>query len=331
MIQLFNVPSYKIDTGEFTSLLHDNIVKEFEEKFAEYVGAKYAVSVNSATNAIFLTMLLEQRYFKKYVAPRNSEAVLDITIPSILPPVVANAILHSGCSIRFNDNIWWVGDSYVLYESGRGYKIIDSAQKVEKNQFKAEAKGNDLMIFSFYPTKPVGSCDGGMIVSNDRKKIEEIRTLTFNGMSFSQNNWERKQTEVGYKMYMNSIQAYTAMQNLLKLEEKQGKLKKIRDIYNLEFGLSNTSDHLYRVTVPNNNKVVKIAKKAGIVCGIHYHALHKSKVFEGCCRYPIADPLLESEQEHKTTMSIPFHEALSKKDIVTVVKFVKKHIACYPL
>ena len=38
-------------------------------------------------------------------------------------------------------------------------------------RFKKEANDEDLMIFSFYPTKPVGSSDGGIIVSNDFEKI----------------------------------------------------------------------------------------------------------------------------------------------------------------
>ena len=57
MIQLFNINTHIIDTSEFSNLLHDEVVIEFEKKFAHYVGARYACSVNSATNAIFLSLL----------------------------------------------------------------------------------------------------------------------------------------------------------------------------------------------------------------------------------------------------------------------------------
>ena len=57
MIQLFNVNNHIIDTSEFSNLLHDDVVTKFEDKIAKYVGAKYACSVNSATNAIFLCLL----------------------------------------------------------------------------------------------------------------------------------------------------------------------------------------------------------------------------------------------------------------------------------
>ena len=57
MIQLFNVNKQVIDTSEFSNLLHDKNVIELEKKIAHYVGAKYACSINSATNAIFLSLL----------------------------------------------------------------------------------------------------------------------------------------------------------------------------------------------------------------------------------------------------------------------------------
>jgi hypothetical protein len=55
----------------------------------------------------------------------------------MIPPVVLNALITSGNSINFVDNIDWIGNSYILHDFGN-YKIIDSAQKVERNQFKKE-------------------------------------------------------------------------------------------------------------------------------------------------------------------------------------------------
>ena len=200
MINLFNINNYKVDTSQFNNHLHGSIVQDFEKSFAKYVGAKYACSVSSATNAIFL------------VFEGTQEKVI---IPSMLPPVVNNALLKAGCSIEYEDNVEWVGDSYKLHEF-TNYKVIDSAQKVKKNQFKIEANSEDLMIFSFYPTKPVGSMDGGIIVSDDYDKIKYYKEATINGMSFSKNNWERKIKFPGWKMYMNSVQAYVAMENSFK-------------------------------------------------------------------------------------------------------------------
>ena len=126
MIQLFNVNNHIIDTSEFSNMLHDKVVIEYEKKIANYVGAKYACAINSATNAIFLIFKMED-----YMNPRT------VKIPSIIPPVVANAIITSGNKIEFNDDVEWVGDSYVMHKF-RTYKVVDSAQKLEQNQFTKE-------------------------------------------------------------------------------------------------------------------------------------------------------------------------------------------------
>ena len=60
MISLFNVNHYQIDTSKFSNLLHDEIVTEFEHRFAEYVGAKYACSANSASSLLYLALLNEK-------------------------------------------------------------------------------------------------------------------------------------------------------------------------------------------------------------------------------------------------------------------------------
>jgi UDP-4-amino-4,6-dideoxy-L-N-acetyl-beta-L-altrosamine transaminase len=304
MINLFNINNYIIDTASYRNALHDSCVTELENTIASYVGAKYAVALNSATSAIFLSLLNKN---------------INIIIPSIIPPVVPNAIHTGGNTYSFNDNISWVGDSYVLHDFG-DYKIVDSAQKIEPNQFNNEFSDNDLMIFSFYPTKPIGSFDGGMIVSNDLDKITYIREMSLNGMTFASNNWERKNKYIGYKMYMNSIQADIALKNFNKYENKRIILDNIRSYYNEHLEQTNTSYHLYRINVNDNNKFIDYMKQKGIVCGIHYKALHLDSVY---CNEQITLKL--SEEVSQTTASIPFHENLSIHDVKKIIEHIKEY------
>jgi dTDP-4-amino-4,6-dideoxygalactose transaminase len=257
MIQLFKVNSHKIDTSNFSNLLHDNVVEIFEKTIADYVGAKYACSINSATNAIFLSML-------------NKNVTVDL--PSMIPPVVANALVTSGNKINFIDNVEWVGDSYTLHQFD-DYKIVDSAQKLEKNQFEKECNPEDLMFFSFYPTKPLGGSDGGMIVTDDYEKYRWFKSAVLNGMSFADNNWERKISFPGYKMYMNSIQAQICLNNFRTFEEKMSSLQNLVNIYNRELGYNNSSSHLYRIEVTDNQKFINKMKESYIVCGVHYSSI----------------------------------------------------------
>ena len=306
MIKLLHVEDYKIDTSQFDPLLNDATVEKFERQICEFVGAKYACSLHSATMAIFFSLLEEEKQ--------------TIQIPSIIPPVVPNAIITSGHDVSFVDNTQWVGNAYVLKQF-HNYKIIDSAQQLDKDQFKNFANDNDLMIFSFYPTKPVGSIDGGMIVSNDKKKIDRLKILTRYGMSQSTNSWERKIILPGWKMYMNSVQCYIAQKNLHRLEEKQARFDQIREIYNDNFRLSSNSRHLYRINVNNNKSFVEKMKEKSIQCGIHYEALHLNRIYN---KNFVSLP--KSEHEHKTTASIPFHEKLTDKEIKYIIKEVKPYV-----
>jgi len=308
MINLFHLPHYKIDSSQFSHFLHDKIVEEFENNFCEYVGAKYGCSMNSATNSIFLIFL-------------NKKA--KVKVPSIIPPVVCNAMLTSGNTIEFVDDTAWVGNSYTLHDFG-DYKVIDSAQRVVRNQFTSEAKDDDLMFFSFYPTKPIGSCDGGIIVSNNKDKIQWFKEACLNGMSYSENNWDRKIKFPGYKMYMNSFQAYIANENLKKLDSKLEKLSIIREKYNKQFDLKNNSDHLYRINVSNRKEFMEAMKTNGIQTGIHYNALHLNPVYSNKIEL-----LQKSELEEKTTVSIPFNEKMSKKQVKYVCEMIKKHANRY--
>ena len=308
MIKLFNIPEYIIDTSNFFNKINDPIVEKFENDFSNFVGARYGCGFNSATNAIFLSML-----------GKNTK----VTIPSIMPPVVLNSIINSGNKYTFCDNVTWVGDSYIFHKFDT-YKIIDSAQKVERNQFKSEANPEDLMIFSFYPTKPVGGLDGGMIVSDDKDKIDWFKKAVLNGMKYSVNNWERKIEFPGWKMYLSSIQAYVASKNLLLLEKKYARLKEIRNFYNESLGYKNTSNHLYRLCVDNRDSFIEKMKNEKIICGVHYAPAHSHEVYLAHSLEDIYH-LPKSELEGKTTVSIPYHEELTDCDVENIIKSCKRY------
>ena len=311
MINLFHINNHIIDTSKYTNLLHDTVVTTFEDTIKDYVGAKYAVTFNSATSAIFLALL-------------NKNIV--VNVPSVIPPVVLNAIITSGNKYTFNDDVDWVGDSYTLHDFG-DYKIVDSAQKLERNQFFNECCNSDLMVFSFYPTKPVGGSDGGMIVSNDLEKIKLLKELALNGMTSSHNNWERTIKFPGYKMYMNSIQAEIAMNNFNVYEEKLSSLKKVRELYNNELGYSNTSNHLYRIEVIDRDKFIKFMKDSAISCGVHYSATHLNPVYGTHINNinPNSTHCKLSKEKSMSTVSIPFHERLTISEVNLIINKVKEY------
>jgi len=305
MIQLFNINDYKIDTSEFSHALHSYHVKELEDMLCEFVGAKYACGLSSATNAIFLASLGKGENFK---------------IPSMIPPVVVNATLNAGNKVEFINDVDWVGDSYILH-TFENYKIVDSAQKVVENQFTKECNDEDLMFYSFYPTKPIGSLDGGMIFSNDESKINWFREASLNGMTYSQENWNRNLKFPGWKMYLSSFQAKIAIENFKKIKEKNSRLEEIRSRYNDAFGYENSSYHLYRIDVTNRKDFIEKMKKENVSTGIHYYCAHKMKAYEKITS--CNSDMSLSESKEKTTVSIPFHEKLTEDEVKKIIEAVK--------
>lgn len=307
-INLFNINNYHIQMEKLGNHLHGSIVRHYEQTFCRYVGAKYGCSMNSATSALFLMLY--------------ADSGQRIKIPAMIPAVVGNAIINADSSIHFIDNVDWVGSSYEIKAKviGQEVRIIDSAQKVDPLQYSKEATSeNDIIFFSHYPTKPVGSIDGAMVVSNDKSVIDYLRMLSLNGMNMRENNWERTQQTVGHKMYMNSVQAYVANENLKLLPDKKRRLAQIREMYNDAFEISNSSDHLYRIETLQRKLFIMAMGLENIVCGIHYKNLHDHPIF----RYIQCDPLPKTIALSETTVSIPFHEHLTNEQVKRIIKIIK--------
>jgi len=308
MIQLFDIPKHTINTGDFTNVLHDNIRTEYEENIAKYVGAKYAVAVTSCTDAIFLTLKSIGHHVTCFV-------------PSLSTTRFLNALIHSGNDYTITDDSEWVGSNYILYEDE--FKIIDSAQEVEPNMFK-EYNDNDVLLLSNYPTKPVGGIKGGIVVSNDKERIDWIRRASFFGESFAVDSWKGEPSFVGWQMYMNSVEAYVANENLKTYNAKRMFLRMLSEKYlegiNKEI-VTYKSMHLFRIRVDNNIQFVDYMKENGVVCGIHYKPVHLNEVYnyggEWDCPY--------SEHDGNTVVSIPFHIMLSGEEIELIINLINAY------
>jgi len=324
--RLFNINNYKIDTSKFGSLLHD-FENELEQKFASYVGAKYACIANSASSLLELCLAKVAS-----VCPPHFLEVYKLELPSMIPIAVSNLVHNARIPSKWKDDVDWVGSSYVLYDTAKAlsrfknsivpYKIIDSAQEVRRNQFAEDARDQDLMIFSLYPTKPVGGMDGGVMVSNDKEKIDYYRSITHLGVvSVNNNSWDRVLSMAGWKMHPNSSQCYVALKNLEKLDYKNEKLDEVKKKYNEAFEIENRSRHLYRITVDDKEEFTKNMTGLGIETGFHYGPAHLNPFYD----IENTQPLTETLKLCTKTVSIPFHEMLSKKDIKFIIEKVNKY------
>lgn len=335
-MELFKLNNFNIDTSKYNHLLHGTIVNDFEERFREYVGADYCVALNSCTSAIFLVY---DYMFKNYgfISPR---------IPAIIPPVVYNAIYHAMCingfdkdTIVLTDNTLWIGDYYRI-NSGMFlvnnicigdpmYDIIDTAHAITKIH-PLFTNGYYIYMYSFYPTKPIGGADGGVVATNNYDLYCHLKSISMNGYDREHNCFS--QCGFGWKYYMSSAQAECAQKAFEAYLNNRDRLKDIRYFYNHNLGLENTSEHLYTVNVKNRDKLCDVLRKNNIKCGIHYTSLidivnnscnNIKEVFEKHTTF-IGD--YDNVKKYSdTTISIPYHVDLSTKDLKKVVENVKRY------
>lgn len=247
-------------------------VKEFEEKFAAYVGAKYSVAVNNATSGLHLAVLA--------LGLKEGERV--ITTP-ITFAASANCIRYAGGEVWFADID---SDSYVLsLESTK--KLIESKPKgffkgiipvdfaglpVDLEAYKKLAdehglwiiedachapggyftdskgikqmcgNGNyaDIGVFSFHPVKHIACGEGGMVTTNSEelyKKLASLRThgITKENMTENHGLWYYEMQELGFNYRLTDIQSALGITQLAKNKAGVARRNEIANAYKEAF------------------------------------------------------------------------------------------------
>lgn len=185
-----------LKTGEYVL---GHYVRQFEEEFAKYCGAKYAVGVNSGTDAIVLALRAV-----------NVQSGDEVIVPALTFISTANAVTFCGGTPIFIDvepdtlnmnpqkleqavtrrtkailPVHFHGhpaDMDPINEIARehGLLVIDDCAQALGAEYKERRIGTlcHLSCFSFYPTKNLGAFgDGGMVVTDDEHMAAKIRSL----------------------------------------------------------------------------------------------------------------------------------------------------------
>jgi len=185
---------------------------EFENKFKDFVGSKYATSVNSATAGLHLA--LKSVGLEKYdevIIPTNTfvataevvtyfgaipvlcdieESTHNIDVSKIESLVTKNTKViipvHFAGQPCDMDEIYTVAKKY-------GLSVVEDAAHAIPSSYKGvrigDLKGTDVTCFSFYATKPLSTGEGGMCVTNNTLYAENIKVNRLHGIS--QDAWDR--------------------------------------------------------------------------------------------------------------------------------------------
>lgn len=327
-------------------------VEEFELAFSEYTGCEYAAAVNSGTAALHIALLA-------HGIGKEDEV---ITSPFTFI-ATANSILYTGAKPVFADiepdtyNIdpekikekinpktkaimpvhlyGQSADMKAIMEIAEDHKLVvieDACQAHGAECLGKKAGSFGTGAFSFYPTKNMTTSEGGIITTSDREIAEKSKMIRAHGSRV-----RYLHEMLGFNLRMTDIAAAMGLAQLEKLDGFNASRQKNAAMFSE--GLKSISGivpattrkgythvfHQYTIRAQNRDKLADFLKEKGIGTGVHYPIpIHKQPYY---MELGYKDSLPVSEKAAEEVLSLPVHPALSRDDVLKVIKEVKEFYA----
>lgn len=325
-------------------------VQEFEKKFADYVGAKYAIATNSCTSALDLAvkvydinggeLITTPMTFvaDAWVGEANG---MDVTFGDIDPDSLCldpkslhitkntKVIIPVDCYGRLADID---GIRGVAKEKGHNPLIIEDAAHA---MFTPGVGKGDITVWSFQAVKTMPAGDGGAITTNSEEIYNKLRKIIWLGVE--KNTFERAQgkrytwdfdiTGTGIKAYMNNITAAICLGQLENVAEYTAHRRAIQTIYNEAFKAmpqimvpqySHTVQY-YTMACVDRDRLGEHLANNNIVTSVHFKPLTEMKYWKKA----IKRPLPVTDRVWKTLLSLPCHDALTFTELEYIISCVR--------
>ena len=210
-------------------------VKQFESEFAEFVGAKYAIAVNSATAGLHLALEAHN------IGPDD-----EVLVPTVTFAATAEVVIHLGArpvlvdcdpatlNICLEDMkrktnsktraimpVHYAGqpcpmDEIASFAREKDLVVIEDAAHAFPAAYKGRMIGSlsPATCFSFYANKTITTGEGGMITTDDETLANRMRQMSLHGLSRSawnrfgaKGSWYYEIEAPGYKYNLSDIAA----------------------------------------------------------------------------------------------------------------------------
>lgn len=315
------------------------VAKQFERRFAEFLGVEHCVAVNSCTMGLILALKAAGiRRGDKVLVPTLTfcatlNAVLEVGATPVLYDQDADLRHEKGAKAIVPVHLW--GEKAVFHGvDPEGTKVIEDCAHAFGGSFLGRSLGTfgDFAVFSFYPTKNITTGDGGMVVCKDQESEDLVRMLASQGLS--KGAWNRysdapaeeyQVVHPGYKGLMTDISASMGLVQLQRWPEMKERRDKVFRVYEHYFGMKaeGHSQHIYEIRVKNRGKLRKKLYQEGIGTGIHYNPLHLEPAYQ-FLGYRQGD-FPKAEKIGRETLSLPVSSTMGIFDALKVVEAVKKY------
>jgi dTDP-4-amino-4,6-dideoxygalactose transaminase len=244
------------------------VTHEFEDNFAQAIGAKYAFAVSNCTDALHLAALALE------IGPGD-----EVIVPSMTFVASANSILYTGAEVKFADIIGELEPNIRPDEIEKlitpktkaicavhygGYpchmdKIVEIAQHhhlalIEDAahapgavwQNRALGTWGDAGCFSFFSNKNIATGEGGMLVTNRDDIAEKVKFYRSHGMTTL--TWDRHRGHahsydviaLGHNFRIDEIHSALGNAQLKKLARNNARRKLLTEQYHQELERLNT-------------------------------------------------------------------------------------------
>lgn len=327
-------------------------VNELEKKIAERLGVKHAIAVGNGTDALVLTLEAfgigkgDEVITTPFTFFATSEAITRVGATPVFVDIDPKTYLLDAHKVKEKitsntkaiipvhlfglpadmDEIQSIANKHNLV-------VIEDAAQAFGAVYKEKSVGSigDAGCFSFFPTKNLGTIgDGGMITTSNDTVAETIRRLRVHG-----SKEKYYHVEAGYNSRLDEIHAAILLVCLKEIDHWNERRNAIAEYYSLRLKATNGLEspmsmpdrshvyHLYCITSPKREEIIRSLKNASIQTGIYYPlCLHLQDAYKSLGYthgdFPIA------ERVSKEIFAIPMHPFLLKEEQNKIVKIMKQ-------
>lgn len=320
-------------------------VKEFEEAFAQYIGVKHAIAVNSGTAALHVALLAKNigKGDEVITTPFSFIATANCVLFTGARPVFADIepetfnidpedlkskITKNTKAIIPVDLYGHPAEMKAIMDIAEDHKlaVIEDACQSHGAIYHGKKIGSfDIGCFSFYPTKNMTTSEGGIITSDDSKFDAVARMAKSHGSKVRYYHemlgFNLRMTDIGAAIglaQLNKIDGYndSRIANAKYLNEKLAGIAGIITPV-VKPGCKHVF-HQYTIRITeefgmSRDEVVQKLNRAGVGTGIYYPLpIHQQPYYKEI-GYNESHPV--SEKISSQVISLPVHPSVTVEDI----------------
>jgi len=344
-------------------LAHGQKNHEFESMFADYIGSKYAISMNSCTSALHLA-LAALEITGEVIAPSFTfvATVNAILLAGAIPVLVdidsdtrnmdpdlieeaitdrteAIMVVHYGGLPADMPRILEIAEKHNL-------RIIEDSAECLGGRFHGQIAGScDVGCFSFFPTKNITTGEGGMLTTDDGKLASKVRALCGHGIdstTFSREKesrpWIRIASRAGHNFRMSNILAAVGVEQMKKVSDLNGARQRIAARYVERLGdldwvrfqvIPDGFTHswqMFTVLVPRKkrDKLIGHLRRHNIEASVHFDPpIHMQPPYMDLRR---GSQMEETELVASSIISLPIFPSMEQEDVDSICCVVRDFI-----